>query len=417
VTTSAIRLVAAMLCIALTVTSCAFGGVNSLPLPGAVAAGSGNTTYQVEIANVGTLESNSPVMIDDVVVGSVGKIAVRKWHAVVDVRVRSDVVVPENAIARIGQTSLLGSMHLALDPPLGEQPHGRLTPGSTIALNKSSAYPSTEQTLSSLSVVVNAGGLGQVGDFIHSAATALSGREGEVRELITRLDTFIGTVDEQRDHFSAAITALDRLTSTLAANKDEITEALHTIPPALDVLLAERARIVTALQKLGEFSDTATTVVNRTKDDLVRNLKNLDPTLGAIADVGPDLDTVLAYLPTFPLGQNFIDRAIRGDYINIFASIDLTVPRLKRSLFLGTRFGDPNAELIPAPGDPIHQNYTYDPLNVGIAPPPPREPMPPDAPIVTEAPLPVAPPPLITPPKGAMSPIFAGPYPAAPGGG
>ena len=78
-------------------------------------------------------------------------------------------------------------MHVALDPPLGEPPTGRLRPGSTIALNRSSTYPSTEQTLSSLSVVVNAGGLGQIGDFIHSTATALSGREGEIRELITRL--------------------------------------------------------------------------------------------------------------------------------------------------------------------------------------------------------------------------------------
>ena len=96
-----------------------------------------------------------------------------------------------------------------------------------------------------------------------------------------------------------------------------------------------------------------------------------------LADVGPYLDTVLALVPTYPFPQNFIDRAIRGDYINIFASMDLTVPRLKRSLFLGTRWGDPNAEMVPAPGDPVHLNYTYDPLSVGVAPPPPEEPIPP----------------------------------------
>ena len=206
---------AAGLCVALTATSCGFGGVNTLPLPGAVASGSGNSVYHVQIANVGTLESNSPVMIDDVVVGSVGKLDVHNWVADVEVRVRPDVAVPANAVATIGQTSLLGSMHVALDPPLGEPPTGRLRPGSTIALNRSSTYPSTEQTLSSLSVVVNAGGLGQIGDFIHSTATALSGREGEIRELITRLDTFVGTVDDQRDRFNASIQALDRLTNTL----------------------------------------------------------------------------------------------------------------------------------------------------------------------------------------------------------
>ena len=66
----------------------------------------------MEVANVGTLESNSPVMIDDVVVGSVGKMTVQGWHADVEVSVQPDVVVPANAVASVGQTSLLGSMHL-----------------------------------------------------------------------------------------------------------------------------------------------------------------------------------------------------------------------------------------------------------------------------------------------------------------
>jgi virulence factor Mce-like protein len=399
----------------MTATSCAFGGVNSLPLPGAVASGSGSTVYHIELSNILTLESNSPVMVNDIVVGSVGKIDVKNWHADVEVRVRPDVVVPANAVATVGQTSLLGSMHVALDPPLDQPPEGRLAPGTTLGLNKSSTYPSTEQTLSSLSVVVNAGGLGQVGDFIHSTATALSGHEDQIRDLITRLNTFVGAVDDQRDHFNDSIQALDRLTNTLANQKDDITEALRTVPPAMDVLLTERARLVTAMQKLGEFSDTTTRFVNSAKDDLVHNLTNLEPTLKALADVGPYLDTVLALATTFPFPQNFVDRAIRGDYINIWASMDLTIPRLKRSLFLGTRWGDPNAELIPAPGDPAHLSYTYQPLSVGVDPPAPEGEAGAPAPQV-EAPLllPVSPP--IDSAAPSSPSIFAGPYPSAPGG-
>ena len=362
-------------------------------------------------------------MIDDVVVGSVGHISVKNWHAEIEVRVKPDVVIPANAVATVGQTSLLGSMHLALDPPVGEATNGRLEPGSTIALNRSSTYPSTEQTLSSLSVVTNAGGLGQIGDVIHSTATAFSGRETEIRQLITRLNTFVGTVDGQRDRFASSIQALNRLANTLATHKDDITHALQTIPPALDVLLQERPRLVDALQKLGQFSDTATELVSTTQDDLVRNLTNLDPTLKALADIGPQLDTILAFLPTFPFGQNSIDRGVRGDYFNIFASMDLTVPRLKRSLFAGTRWGDTDAKLVPAPGDPTQFNYTYDPLNVGVNPSPATEPgtvaplpsagpgaVPADQPL-----LPVGPPLSAEAPPGApAAPIFAGPYPAAP---
>lgn len=411
---------AAGLCVTLVATSCGFGGVNTLPLPGAVASGSGNTVYHAQFTNVVTLETNSPVMIDNVVVGSVGALGVRNWLANVELRVLPDVVVPANAVATIGQTSLLGSMHVALDPPVGKAPNGRLAPGSTIALDRSATYPSTEQTLSSLAAVVNAGGLGQLGDLVHSAATALSGREQEVRELIRRLDRFVGTVDDQRDRFTSSIQALDRLTGILAAQRDDITDALATVPPALDVLLEERAQLVTAIRKLGEFSDTATQLIKSTQEDLVRNLANLEPTLKALADVGPMLGSIVAYLPTYPFSQNFVDRAIRGDYINIFATMDLTVPRLKRSLFLGTRWGDPNAEMIPAPGDPAHLNYTYEPLNVGLSPPPPDAPpgdlpeAPGTAPLAGAV-LPVSPPPASGAP--ATTSIFAGPYPAGDGDG
>src|SRR5882757_10277198 len=110
----------------LTVTGCAFQGVNSLPLPGTVGRGSDSAVYHVEVANIGTLESNSPVLIDDVVVGTVGKMTLHGWHIDVEVSVKRDVTVPANAVAAVGQTSLLGSMHLALDPPLGKAPTGRL---------------------------------------------------------------------------------------------------------------------------------------------------------------------------------------------------------------------------------------------------------------------------------------------------
>ncbi|MGV0806523.1 MCE family protein [Mycolicibacterium setense] len=404
------------MCVAITSTSCGFSGVNSLPLPGAVAASSPNAVYRVQIANVATLEQNSPVMINDVVVGSVGRLSVENWHANVEVRIKPDVAVPANAVATIGQTSLLGSMHLALDPPLGEAPTGHLQPGSTVTLNQSSTYPSTEQTLSALSVVVNAGGLGQIGEIIHSTTTALSGHESDIRQLLTRLDTFVGTVDAQRDRIVVAIQNLNRLTNTLATQNGDITDALHKIPPALDVLLRERARIVSAFQKLGQFSDISTELVRTTQDDLVRNLSNLEPTLKAFADIGPQLDTILAYLPTFPLPQNLIDRGLRGDYMNIFASVDLTIPRLKRSLFAGTRWGDPNATLVPAPGDPIHLNYSYEPLGVGVNPTPPQSAPGVAAPIPADQPLlPIAPPPSsAATQQPGQQPIFAGPYAQSP---
>ncbi|MGC1739406.1 MAG: mammalian cell entry protein, partial [Mycobacterium sp.] len=74
-------------CVALTVSGCAFHGLNSLPLPGAVGRGPGADIYHVEMANVVTMESNSPVMINDVVIDSVGPMKVKDWHADVEISV------------------------------------------------------------------------------------------------------------------------------------------------------------------------------------------------------------------------------------------------------------------------------------------------------------------------------------------
>jgi hypothetical protein len=148
-----------------------------------------------------------------------------------------------------------------------------------------------------------------------------------------------------------------------------------------------------------------------------------------LADVGPQLDKALSSVTIFPYSQAFIDRAVRGDYMNIFATFDLTVPRLKRDLLLGTRWGQEDAPLVPAPGDPWYLNYTYDPLGLGPAGRPPAAP-PPDggasAPSLPGSPpsmaeLPVSPPPTGGQPSTA-SPIFAGPYaaqtiPTTPGAG
>ena len=151
------------------------------------------------------------------------------------------------------------------------------------------------------------------------------------------------------------------------AQRDVLTQALRKIPPALDVLIKERPRLTTALDKLRVFSNTATGLINDTQADLVKNLKNLEPTIRALADVGPELDTALAASSVFPFTQNFVDRAVRGDYFNLHVQLDLTIPRLKRGLMLGTHWGQLGEQpMVPAPGDPYYLNYTHDPLHGGL---------------------------------------------------
>lgn len=365
-----IRRFIAVACAALILAGCQWQGVNALPLPGATGRVADATVYRVQFADIGSLESNSPVLINDVSVGSVGTLNVQDWHADVQIFIKPGVAVAANAVATIGQTSLLGSSHVALNPPPGVEPTGRLAPGSTIPLAKSSTYPSTEQTLAAVSLVVNGGGLGQFGDIVKEFNAAFSGREGPIRDLLTRLDTFIGVFAAQRDDVVATIDQLNRLSAIFAGQRGTLDEALNTVPQALEVLVREQPRITAALDRLGRFSDTATRVVNDVKMDLVENLRHLEPTVRALADVGVDIDRALAAATAFPGNQYLFDHALKGDYLNLSATLDMTVPSLKRTLLLGTRFGDPDMMPQAAVGDP---GYDW---QQGNAPPPPQAPTP-----------------------------------------
>jgi len=53
---------------------CSFGGLNSLNMPGTSGHGSGSYKITVQLPDVSTLPQNSPVMVDDVTVGSVSGI-------------------------------------------------------------------------------------------------------------------------------------------------------------------------------------------------------------------------------------------------------------------------------------------------------------------------------------------------------
>jgi len=185
-----IRLMLAMVVVVAGASGCGWRGLNSLPLPGTQGNGPGSYVIQAQLPDVNNIQQNSRVRVADVTVGHVTKIERQGWHALVTMRLDGDVDLPANATVKIGTTSLLGSYHIELGLPKAEAPQGKLRGGSLIPLSHGGAYPSTEQTLAALSLVLNGGGLGQIQDITEAFSTAFRGREQDLRSLIGQLDKF-----------------------------------------------------------------------------------------------------------------------------------------------------------------------------------------------------------------------------------
>ncbi|WP_030239272.1 MCE family protein [Streptomyces sp. NRRL S-455] len=306
----------------LLLSGCQFNGWYDVELPGGAAADDRAYRVTVEFKDVLDLVPQSAVKVNNVTVGAVEKVELDGWHARVRLRVADSVKLPANAVADLRQTSMLGEKYVALSPPAGTAPVGRLRDGDRVPLSRSGRNPEIEEVLSALSALLNGGGVAQLKTITVELNKALEGRENRLRSLLTELDTFLGGLDGQRAEIVRALKGIDRLAERLRKERKTIAEAVDTVPPALKVLADQRrdlTRMLTALSKLGK---TGTRVVNASRDDAVANLKRLRPILQQLDKAGDDLPNSLELLTTYPFPRNVVD-AVKGDYVNLAVTADL----------------------------------------------------------------------------------------------
>ncbi|MGV0834364.1 MCE family protein [Mycolicibacterium thermoresistibile] len=359
--------------LALVLSGCGWQGINSLPLPGTEGGGPDSFVVQAQLPNVHNIEQNSRVRVGDVTVGNVTKIERQGWHALLTLTLNGDVELPANATATVGQTSLLGTLHVELAPPTDVAPEGRLQDGALIPLSSGASYPSTEQTLSAMSMLLNGGGIGQIHDITEAFSTAFAGREQDLRSFIDQMDVFVSDLNVQKHDIIAATDSLNTLVGRFADQKPVLDEALQTIPEALTVLNEERDLFVQAVHQAGEFTSLGADLANQSKEALVQELNDMGPVLQALADPGGDLPKAFGHMATFPWPKDTLLNWFRGDYANLTAVFDLTLSRLDTGFFTGTRWEGDLTELemqwgrtigqIPSPatvGNPLVVPYRFD---------------------------------------------------------
>ncbi|MGW6425202.1 MCE family protein [Nocardia sp. NPDC055053] len=349
---------------------CGWTGLNQLPLPGAAGTGEGSWSLDIEMPDVATLTENARVRVNDVTVGTVRSIRVEGKHALVTVSLEPQVALPDGTTAKIGATSLLGSAHLELIPPETSSATTALHDGDRIALDRADAYPTTEQTLSTLSFLLTGGGVGKLAEINREVGDALSGREDTVRSLLANVRDFTTRLNQQRDDIVAALQGLDRFSTIVANDRDTLDHALVTLDPALATLDAQRENLIGAIDAIGRFARSADALITASRADLDADLRALEPALRALADSGPSLTSSLSLLATLPFPMNTYRNAVQGDFANLFLNLDLTTARLDRALLTGTpamgqlaSLGGIIGQLPPFP--PTPGNPLITPLNLG----------------------------------------------------
>ena len=324
-----------LLVVALVGSSCGWRGISNVEIPGGPGSGAGSYTIYVQVPDTLAINGNSKVMVADVYVGSIKTIQLKNWVATLTLALSKNVKLPKNALAKIGQTSLLGSQHVELLAPPNPS-HELLKDGDTIPLKNSSAYPSTEQTLASLSMILRGGGIPNLEALQNEVYYIFKGRGEQIRAFLGKLDTFTDQLNQQRDDITHAIDSTNRLLVYVGQRADVIDRVLTDIPPLIKHFADTKNLLINAVDSVGRLSAAADQYLSEARGPLHTDLQTLQCPLKELGRASPYLIGALKLILTQPFDIDTVPKIIRGDYMNVSLTLDVTYSSVDNAFLTGT---------------------------------------------------------------------------------
>jgi phospholipid/cholesterol/gamma-HCH transport system substrate-binding protein len=328
----------ALLVAAITLTSCAsWHGIANVPMPGGPGTGPGSYTIYVQMPDTLALNDNSRVRVADVFVGTVRAVKLTNWVPTLTLSLDKKIKLPKNATAKIGQTSLLGSQHVELAAPPDPSPE-LLKNGDTIPLKNSSGYPTTEQTLASLALILRGGGIPNIEVLQNEVYNIVNGRADEIRAFLGKLDTFTARLDEQRDDIVRAIDSTNGLLGYVGPRSDVLDRVLTEFPPVIQHFADKQKLFIDAADSLGRLGQLANQYLDPSRSNLHQDLLALQCPLRELGRGAPYLIRALKLILVQPFEVDAVPKSFRGDYFNLSLTVDLTLSSVDNAILTGTGF-------------------------------------------------------------------------------
>jgi len=266
--------------------------------------------YRAELSEAGGLKQGDPVMVSGMKVGRVSSVELGGQGVMVDFSVTNDSVSLGSATtAGVSVATVLGDKSLTVE----SAGPGRLEPGSTIPLERTTSPYDVTEALSQLTRETGRIDTARVAKALDTVSTTLSGAEPEFRAAIAgvrRLSQTLGSRDASlRSLLSHAAEFSDILSdrsadlTTLVRDGNILFAELLKRRQDVETLLANVTAMSTQLSAFVDENSAAVkptlAALNRVVDVLLENKRNLAKTLQGLSVYATSLGEVVSSGPFF----------------------------------------------------------------------------------------------------------------------
>ena len=302
----------------------------TLSLTGLLAAIIGNIqpftrfyTVTAEFTDVTGLLNTDVVKVAGVTVGKVAgsRVAISprtgRAKAVVFLKVRKDVAIPDNARAAIRFRNLLGQRMVVItrDPANPEAPALPRNGKAVIPLERTTPPFDLGIVFNNLRPVLQALDPRSVNTVSRAIVQVFGGREAELQQMVSNLADLSEALARRGPVVTDLVTNISHVASTVAAHDGDLASVLDSLDAIVGTLGNRSGELARAVDNLGVASAGTAKIIADNRPGLDETIAKLRVVLDMLARQKSDLD---AALKTLPSTTDALDRATTyGEWANL----------------------------------------------------------------------------------------------------
>ncbi len=271
--------------------------------------------YSAVFANVSGLRPGNFVRVAGVEVGKVDKITVRRDSTVlVEFGANDSVALTEGSRAAVRFSDLIGGRFLALEQGPGGV--GKLNPGTTIPLSRTEPALDLEALVGGFRPLFRALQPDQVNALTGQLISAFQGQGVTMSSILTQTAALTNTLAD-RDHLiGQVITNLNTVVGSVGDQSGQFAKAVDSVSELVAGLEARKKDISNAVAYANAAAGTVADLLSQAREPIKTVVQQTDRTAGTVLLDHEYFDNVLKTLPD---AYQKLDRlALSGDFFSFY---------------------------------------------------------------------------------------------------